>query len=141
MYVRRLFFSILAWANVVLALMLGLFCLASVRWAFLAHDVGTCTRFYGGSLSYGCYMNFQLPTLKQHYRIERRNPADWYGGLCHEVTARVPVWPIPLASAAAAMICFAKRRSRPGSCPTCGYPTVGLGTGPCPECGAARTIG
>lgn len=122
------------WVSLLNTVLLGGLCAASLKWAFVASDANTIARCYGGTLSYGCYERFQLPTLELSCRVVPRTPEDFYGALCHERTMRVPIWPAPLASAGLVILALI-RRPRPGACAACGYSTAGLAGGVCPECG------
>jgi hypothetical protein len=89
--------------------------------------------------------NFQSGLTSIHWMRASPTGFNWSANFDQTADrwfARIPLWPfvaLSLATTAAAwrMDIIARRKSRLGACPACGYDRTGLApAAPCPECNA-----
>ena len=145
------------WACVSLATVSAALWAASLRWTtFRVSQFGDSVVLKGGTLSYiwtteafrqqlsgssDPAMREKL-TWEWHCR-DRATPMEWWPPvyfLCHPTgLATIAIHlGVPFGVGLTGTLLsrrWLRRHPRPGQCPTCGYPTSGLPTGVCPDCG------
>ncbi len=96
----------LGWACVGVALAVGAAWAVTTRYALVWSTMNTIGRVYGGKIVYGGYEYVRMDAQWPEWRLERRNPTDSYGLLCHEKQVTVRLWWVGAPAAACAGVTF-----------------------------------